>query len=255
MRDLRGPKVLPEWARPPLEILAAVVAVVILLVQVPVLIDVARAPEFNGYGGIDYELYTQATERWMKGGHFYEPHQLAGPYVLGPGDVLYPPVALLLFAPFVFLPGFLWWAIPLATMAVVLVIQRPSIMVWPLLAACVGWQPVQIHVISGNPVIWSMAAVALGTIYKWPSVFALIKPSLFIFAFFGAWDRRWWYALIVFAGMCAAFAPMWADWVTAVLNSRGGGLSYSWQEAPLLLLPIIAWLARPGGRYGIRERR
>ena len=216
--------------------------------------EAASHPDFNGYAGIDYELYMNATTRWMHGGYFYEPYQLAGPYVISHGDILYPPVALLLFAPFTFLPAALWWAIPLATTMLVLVRLRPSVFVWPLLAACVGWQPAQIHIISGNPIIWSMAAVALGTIYRWPSVFALIKPSLFPFALFGMRDRRWWYGLGLFAGLCALFLPMWGDWITAVLNSRGGGLLYSWQEAPLLLLPIIAWLGRPGGRYRQGER-
>lgn len=239
----------------PLRIAAALAAGAILLIQLPVLLEAASRPDFNGYAGIDYELYMRATRRWLGGGHFYEPYQLAGPYLIGPGDILYPPVALVLFAPFVLLPAVLWWAIPLGATLLVLVLLRPSIMVWPLMAACLGWQPGQIHIISGNPVMWAMAAVALGTIFKWPSVFALIKPSLFVFAVFGARNRTWWYGLGLFAALSALFLPLWPDWLSAVLNSRGGGLFYSWQEAPLLALPIIAWLGRPQGRYGHGERR
>jgi hypothetical protein len=37
---------------------------------------------------------------------------------------------------------------------------------------------------------------------------------------------------------------MWLDWVTTVLNARGGGLLYSVLEAPMLALPLVAWLGR-----------
>ena len=112
----------------------------------------------------------------------------------------------LLFVPFVFLPALVWWAIPLGITLAVLIHLRPSIVVWPLMAACLGWQPAHIHIVSGNPVIWAMAAVALGTVYKWPSVFALIKPSLFVFALFGVRNRAWWFSLGLFALLCVPFA-------------------------------------------------
>ena len=190
---------------------AMLIATAILVIQLPVLLETARLPNFNGYGGIDYELYMSATRRWLQGGHFYELYQLAGPYVISHGDVLYPPVALWLFVPFVFLPALVWWAIPLAVTLGVVVHLRPSIVVWPLMAACLGWQPAHIHIISGNPVIWAMAAVALGTVYKWPSAFALIKPSLFVFAFFGMRDRAWWLGLGLVALLSVPFLSMWLD--------------------------------------------
>jgi hypothetical protein len=37
---------------------------------------------------------------------------------------------------------------------------------------------------------------------------------------------------------------MWRDWLTAVTNSTGGGLLYSFQDVPILLLPVIAWRMR-----------
>lgn len=230
--------------------LFAFVAVTMILAQLPVLLQVAGTPNYNGYGGIDFDLYRNVTQRWLAGGHFYEPYQLSGPYQIGYGDILYPPVALWLFVPFTFLPSFLWWALPIGVTALVMLRHRPRFVVWPLLAACISWQPVQIHIISGNPVIWSMAAVALGTVYTWPAPFALIKPSLGPFALIGIWRKAWWVGLLVLTAMSLPLLPMWFDWLTAVLNSRGGGLFYSWQEAPLLAMPIIAWVARPGGRYG-----
>ncbi len=52
--------------------------------------------------GVDFQLYREVTMRWLGGGPFYQPYQLAGPYPISAGDVLYPPVALWLFVPFSF---------------------------------------------------------------------------------------------------------------------------------------------------------
>jgi hypothetical protein len=93
-------------------------------------------------------------------------------------------------------------------------------------------------------VIWAVAAVALGTISRGPSVFALITPSLFPFALFGANRRSWWLALAAFGALGLPFGAMWADWVASVVNSRGGGILYSALEVPMLLLPVVAWLGR-----------
>ena len=42
------------------------------------------------YQGADYQLYMDATARWLSGGPFYEPAQLAGPYPITHGAILYP---------------------------------------------------------------------------------------------------------------------------------------------------------------------
>ena len=49
--------------------------------------------------GKDVALYRDAASRWLAGGPFYEPRQLAGPYEVAHGDILYPPVGLWLFVP------------------------------------------------------------------------------------------------------------------------------------------------------------
>ena len=170
----------------PVQITAAAISVAIVLIQLPVLWQAVSDPNLNV--GADYQLYMEATRRWAQGGPFYEPYQLAGPYTIRHGDVLYPPVALLLFLPFTLLPAALWWAIPIATTLAILLRLRPSVVVWPVMAACVGWQPAQLLIINGNPVLWVMTAVGLGTIFRWPYVFALIKPTLFVFALVGARD-------------------------------------------------------------------
>jgi hypothetical protein len=217
-------------------------SIVILASVIPTLI--ASGPDLGGHLDVDRSLYMGATARWLAGGPFYLPYQLAGPYPVLAGDILYPPVALWLFVPLRLLPAVFWWAIPLGLTGWAVWRLRPSFLVWPLLALCVAWPPTVVKIGTGNPVIWAMAAMALGVVTAGPAVFALIKPSLFPFALWGANRRRWWGFLVVFIGLSVPFGAMWADWLTALANSRGGGLLYSIQEAPMLALPVIAWLGR-----------
>lgn len=86
------------------------------LLALPVfdLVQAASLPAFGSVVGIDVDLYIDAARRWLATGQFYEAYQLNGSYQITLGDVLYPPVALVLFVPFVVLPGVLWWVVPLA---------------------------------------------------------------------------------------------------------------------------------------------
>jgi len=184
----------------------------------------------------------------LGGGPFYEPRQLAGPYEVAHGDVLYPPVGLWLFAPAAVLPQplafALWWGIPAAitVVAVVRVTTRPA--VWPLIALCLAWPTTPLKIWTGNPVIWCIAAMSVSIIWRGGAPFALLKPSLFPFAFFGIRQRSWWVGMAIFVAMCIPFGALWADWVTTVVNSRGAGPLYSVLEAPMLALPLVAWLGR-----------
>ncbi len=205
----------------------------------------ANWPVIDQYGGVDFELYRDAAARWFGGGPYFEPYQLAGPYEVRPGDVLYPPVALVLFVPFTFLPAVLWWAIPLGLTAWTLVRLRPALIVWPVMALCLWFPNTGIKLLTGNPVIWSLAALALGTLYAWPSVLVLLKPTLGPLALFGLNRRSWWVALGAFAAVSLLFLPMWPDYVRVILNARHpAGPLYSLGEVPMLLIPLAAWLGR-----------
>jgi hypothetical protein len=90
--------------------------------------------------------------------------------------------------------------------------------------------------------MWFAAFVALGTIYHWPSVLVLIKPTLAPFALVGIRHRSWWIALAALAVVSLVFLPMWQDWLAVTLNARGPYVSpfYSWQQVPLMLSPLVA---------------
>jgi hypothetical protein len=225
---------------PRVRLILALVALGILLFPLADLLNAAAKVNFNGYGGIDYDLYLGAARRWLAGGQFFEPYQLDGAYAIRMGDVLYPPNVLLLLIPFTVLPSFLWWAIPLSVTAWAIWKLRPAPVSWPFIAFCVFWPPFVARMVAGNPVMWVLAFLALGCLYKWPAVLVLLKPSLFPFALVGIRTRGWWLMLAAGVVVSLPFAGMWIDWVRVVTNSTGGGFLYSFQDVPILLLPIIA---------------
>lgn len=93
--------------------------------------------------------------------------------------------------------------------------------------------------------MWSTAALALGTLYAWPSVFAALKVSIAPVALFGCWRRSWWIAAAGTLVIALAFAPMWPDYVRALANSSNPkGLLYSIGDLWLLALPLAAWAGR-----------
>lgn len=196
--------------------------------------------------GGDFGMYRDAGARWLSGGFYFYPHQLAGPYTTVGGDVMYPPVSLVLFVPFMGIPGELWWAIPLAVLAWHLWTTRPSLWGWAGIFACLAW-PMSIEVIwTGNPVMWTAVAFALSFRWPWVGVLVLLKPSLFPFALGGIRTRQWWLALAAFAVVSLAFLPMWFDWLRVLVNARGqfSGPLYSLRDVPFMLIPLIAWVTR-----------
>lgn len=204
------------------------------------------------FGG-DYNLYRNAASDWLHGGGFYLPRQLGGSYEIAYGDRLYPPTSLLLFVPFALLPEplatILWWTVPLGITGLVLVRLRPSSLVWPVLALCITWPSAAGRLGAGNPVMWSVAALAAGTVWAWPAPLAGLKITLSPFALFGIWRRAWWLGLGVLVALSIPFAPMWPDYVRAIADSHTPqGPFYSIGEWPLMVFPLVAWAAstRPG---------
>lgn len=214
----------------------------------PILFVLAIPDPLEQPFGVDISLYREAAARWVAGGPFYEPRQLAGPYEVAHGDILYPPIGLWLFVPVALLPSVpalaIWWGVPAAVTIWAVHRLRPRPAVWPLIALCLAWPTTPLKTWTGNPVIWSVAAMAIATAWRGAAPFSLLKPSLFPFALFGIRQWSWWVGLAIFIALCLPFGSLWLDWVTTVVNSRGGGLLYSALEAPMLALPLVAWLGR-----------
>lgn len=195
--------------------------------------------------GMDVQLYLDATHRWLGGGPFYPDYQVSGPYAIRHGAILYPPPILLLLLPFTVLPLALWWLVPLGIIGWVVWRLRPSVLGWAGILGALAAPATIGTLVNGNPVIWATAALALGTLYAWPAAFAALKVSIAPFALFGCWQRSWWLAAGTGLLVSLAFLPMWPDYVRVLLNSsHPRGPLYSIAEVPLLMLPLIAWLAR-----------
>lgn len=207
--------------------------------------------------GTDYDLYMDAARRWLASGVFYEPYQLVGPYSIENGlmPILYPPVVLWLLVPFTLLPWPIWWTVPIVGTAWIVWSWRPGPISWPLIAICLAWEPTHIHLMSGNPGLWAMFATALATRWPFAGPFALLKPSLFPFAGVGIKHRAWWLGLGFLGLLSIAVLPMWFDWLTVLVNlSNAEGLLYSWQYAPMMLIPILASWARSRTTKSTRPR-
>ncbi len=206
-------------------------------------------PEILNQWGEDYQWFVDMTRRWVETGIFYNPHQLAGPYEAGSGvDMLYPPVALFLFVPFVWLPAFLWWIIPLGVLTWHVATARPQWWAWPLLALLVFVPRSQSIVIWGSTGMWIAAFVALGLRFAWASPFVLLKPSFAPFALIGITRRQWWVGAAALAGLSLLVLPMWPDFVAVMRNNVGPwpGLFYSVPDVPFMLVPVVAWWGRSG---------
>jgi len=211
-----------------------------------VLWSLVTMPQYNWLVGIDRGIYHDAALRWIGGGFWYYPEQVAGPYVLTTGHVLYPPVAMLWLVPAAFLPDPLWWAIPICVTAAIVWRHRPAPWTWPLMGACLAWNVTAQFTASGNPSLWIMMFIAVGTLWRPAFALVLLKPSLFPLALFGIRDRGWWVIVAGFAVLTFVTLPMTLDYARVLLNARGpvASIFYSVRDLPLLVIPLIAWRGR-----------
>jgi hypothetical protein len=193
----------------------------------------------------DARLYRDAGHRILAGGPVYPAFQLAGPYVMTQRPELYPPpTMLLLVAPMSALPAFLWWLVPLGMLAAVVVRHRPSFAGWIGILACLAGPNTAFVILAGNPVIWAVAFVALGTVFRGAAVLALVKPSLAPFALVGIESRRWWLVTAAYVGVSLLMLPLWLEYVTVLRNGVGLDGLYSVGHVPIMLIPVVAWVAR-----------
>jgi hypothetical protein len=193
--------------------------------------------------GSDLELYLAATRAALAGSGFYPAEQLAGPFSVEVGVVLYPPTTIALFAPFLVLPAILWWLIPLGLTAWLVVELRPSLLAWGVIALCAAFPQSVGLVVHGNPAMWVLLVLAIAVRERWLSALVLVKPSLLPFALLGIRDARWWITVGVGVVASLAILPLWLDYLR-VLGNVQGSLLYSLGDVPLVSIPIVAWLGR-----------
>ena len=187
--------------------------------------------------GNDFEWFVEVAARWQATGDFYRVEQRADSYIASTGvSVLYPPIALYLFAPFTVLPAVLWWAIPIGIVGWHVVTSRPAWWAWPIMALLLFAPRSQAMIIWGNTGIWITALVALGLRFAWASPFVLLKPTFLLFAVIGIRQRAWWAGMGVFVLASLVMLPLWFDYLAAMRNNVG-----EWPPGLVYSPPTIYW--------------
>lgn len=197
--------------------------------------------------GVDFHQYMGATRSWLDGDGFYKARQLGGPYVIEGGDILYPPTLLYLLVPFVVLPEFLWWLIPIGIVSYTVWRLRPALWALVLIAIALALPRDQALILFGNPTMWTTAAVAAGVLWGWPAAFVLLKPSLAPFALLGITTRGWWIVVVALAVATLPLLPLFFQYL-AVLRDSNATIAYSLQDVPIVLVPLIAMLGSAEAR-------
>ena len=196
----------------------------------------------RGEAGWDAHLYGAFGRRFLETGQAYFPAQFAGPYP-GEGFVnLYPPIAMLLFAPFAFLPIALWWVIPLGILGWHLWDCRPAWWTWPLMALAACTLSAASALVYGNSVIWSVAFVCIGLRYPAAGALLGIKPSDLVMAIVFVRRRAFWIGLALIVAVSIPFGSLWMDWLTALGNLSGTSPLRNVHALPILAVPLLAWL-------------
>jgi hypothetical protein len=227
----------------------------VILFEIGFIAFVFLASLSNEKFSIDYTWHMQASRRFLDTGSPYWPYQLAGPYTIWQVPILYPPVAFILFVPFLWLPPFLWWVLPVALLVFCVTRHRPPLWAWAATLACFCWLPSLGVYVFGNPGMWIVAFVAAGTVWAWPFALVLLKPTFAPIALLGANRRSWWVALAVLVVVSLPFGRLWIDWVVAVRNATDVSLAYNVPTIPLMIAPLIPWLADPRHPIHARVRR
>lgn len=226
-----------RWYRPIcVGLTAAVLAVAVVFVWV---FWLANRQHF----GEDLEHYLDGTRRWWATGSPYLPWEVAGKFDYEVETFLHPPVSVLFFAPWAFLPPILWWAVPIGIVTALVVLWRPAPWTWPLIAFGLGQPQLHQALLWGNTNLWLAACLGLGLVIGWPAVFLLLKPSIGMFGIVGIHRRSWWVMAIPIGVLCIPFGLLWVDWVRVVLNSPADA-TYGIRNLPWLLIPVIAYVGR-----------
>ena len=211
------------------------------------------------FHGFDFINYVDAARRWVETGTPYLAHEVAGPFAFSSDTFLHPPISLLLFTPFLVLPAFLYWLIPLAGTAAIIAAWRPALWTWPVIALLLNWPRFDGALIVGNSDLWIAFFLAAGLRYGWPVLLLVLKPSLAPFAIveLAALVRaeavpihRWakiGVAAAVLAVTAAPFGSLWLDWFAVVRHSPADAF-YSLGALPWLVVPAVAWWGRRRGR-------
>lgn len=227
-------------------LIGSTVAIAILAV-IELLYGIFGPPNWQLAIGDDLAYYANLARKLFGGGGWYPDRQLHGPWtiILWTDEVLYPPAAAWVFAPFMFLPVAALLAIALGLFVWLLREWRPAMWTWPLIALCFLWPMTLLKGISGTSSLFVTIALALGLRFRGPAVAILLKPSFLPFALVGIRSRGWWVGLGILVLLSLPWLYETLIYPKVMLDSRNpDGALYSLVDLPMILIPVIAWLGR-----------
>lgn len=230
--------------------LIAVTVAILVLVVVELVYGLLGPPNWRAAVGWDLSVYANLSRKLFSGGGWFPPQELSGPFQLATiQEVLYPPVVAYVFAPFMFLPIGALWIMVAGTMAWLFREWRPALWTWPLMALCLLWPLTLLKGLSGTSTVLITMAVGLGLRYRWPFALILIKPSFLPLALIGIRSRGWWICVGVLVLLTLPYLTETLQYPTVLMNARGshGGALYSLEDAPMIAIPVLAWLGRRAG--------
>ena len=226
-----------RWYRP------LAFALTVLIIAGGVVLILTFWPANADHAGEDLVHYLDGVRRWWDAGSPYLPDEIARNFDYEVETFLHPPISLPFFALWLVVPAILWWTIPVAITAALVLIWRPEPWTWPVMAF--GLAQPQFHqaLLWGNSNLWVMAALGLGLAKGWPAALILIKPSLAFLALVGYRRRSWW-AVVVALGLASIpFGFLWIEWIRVVLNSPADA-DYGLRNLPWVAIPLVAWAGR-----------
>ncbi len=190
----------------------------------------------------DHAIYMAQAHRVLAGGPLYPAWELSGPFLPNQLPQVYPPLTVYgLIVPMSLLPDALWWIVPLAIVASVVIHHRPSEWGWALiLALLIAYPDTWTVIAAGNPSLWVAAGLALATVRRPFAILALVKPTLSPLALLGARSRAWWTAMAAYGAASLALLPASVDYLHVLGNYREP-LPLPPKEWALLAIPLVAW--------------
>src|SRR5215216_6573659 len=120
--------------------LSSITFALLLLAVVELGYGLVGPPNWDAAIGSDLAYYANLARKLFSGGGWYQDRQLHGPYDINFTDeVLYPPAAAWIFAPFMVLPVGVLLALAVGIIVWLILEWRPAAWTWPAIAACIVW--------------------------------------------------------------------------------------------------------------------
>ena len=222
---------------------------IVVMIAIEFVYGMFGPPNWRAAIGNDLAYYANLARKLFGGQGWYPDRQLHGPWVIDHGigseEVLYPPAAAYIFAPFMVLPFAALPAIALGVFAWLLREWRPAVWTWPLMALCFLWPLTLLKGIAGTSSLFVAIALGLGLRFRGPAVAILLKPSFLPLALIGIRSRSWWLGLGILALLSLPFLGDTLIYPKVMADSRNpDGILYSIADLPTMLIPVIAWLGR-----------